>query len=178
MSPLGAIHTATAVAALVLGAVVLIMSPKGTRRHRQLGWAYVISMVALNGTALFIYRLFRVFGPFHVAAIFSLVTVLLGVAAGIGARQRRLGNRRRPQTDFVAHHYFWMTYSYVGLVAAAVAEAVTRFPATRPAPGQGIVFGLSVVVASIVVFVIGSRLVRRGAQAAITPHRRAVVKLP
>jgi uncharacterized membrane protein len=66
MSTLGWFHTAAAVAALVAGAVVLLRG-KGTRSHRRLGWTYVVAMIALNVTALAIYRLTGSFGPFHIA---------------------------------------------------------------------------------------------------------------
>jgi uncharacterized membrane protein len=88
MPPLGWTHTAAALAALIAGAAVLL-TRKGTRRHRQLGWAYAVSMLLLNVTALLIYRLFGRFGPFHVGALFSLVTVIAGTSAAFGARHAR-----------------------------------------------------------------------------------------
>jgi uncharacterized membrane protein len=95
MSTLGWIHTAVALAALVTGAAVLLRS-KGTGRHRQLGWTYVASMVLLNATALAIYRLTGSFGPFHVAALLSLATVIAGVVPAV---------RRRPAGTWVEYHY-------------------------------------------------------------------------
>lgn len=77
---LGWTHTAAAVASLVAGAAVLL-TRKGTRRHRQLGWAYVVSMLLLNATALLIYRLVGRIGFFHAGAVFSLVTVVVGTVA-------------------------------------------------------------------------------------------------
>src|SRR5687768_9346503 len=88
MISLGWTHTVAAVTALVAGAAVLLTT-KGTRRHRQLGWTYVVSMLLLNVTALMIYRLFGRFGPFHVGAVFSLITVVAGTAAALGARRAR-----------------------------------------------------------------------------------------
>jgi uncharacterized membrane protein len=86
MHPLGMVHFIAALSSLLLGALVLLTRPKGNRRHRQLGWAYVIAMLTLNVTAMMIYRLFAGFGPFHVAALISLATVAMGVPAGIRAR--------------------------------------------------------------------------------------------
>lgn len=80
MHPIGAIHVAFCIAALVSGAGV-ILNPKGTARHRLIGRVYAFSMVGMNGSALLIYRLFGAFGPFHVAAIVSLATVAVGVYA-------------------------------------------------------------------------------------------------
>ena len=145
MTSLGLIHTIFSGAALVAGAVVLLLR-KGTTRHRRLGWSYVISMAGLNVTALLIYRLTGHFGPFHVAAIVSLVTVGAGAWAAV---------RRRPAKQWLARHYYWMTYSYVGLVAAAVAEVVTRLQTDS--------FWWAVIVASAGVFAVGAVLVRRRA---------------
>jgi uncharacterized membrane protein len=163
MAPLGQLHLATAIASLLLGAIVLLFTTKGTRRHRQLGWAYVISMLFLNVTALMIYRLFGGFGPFHVAAIISLVTLILGVSSGLRARFARA--RRDPDTRgrAIQHHYHWMTWSYVGLLAAAVAETATRLPIARPAGPPGAAFAVAVVVGSVAVFVVGGFLIRRSA---------------
>jgi uncharacterized membrane protein len=120
MSALGWVHTVSAVAALVSGAAVLVRR-KGTRAHRRLGCVYVGSVVVLNATALLVYRLFGGFGPFHVAALLSLATIAGGVLPAV---------RRRPAGRWVERHYWWMTFSYVGLVAAAASEAATRLPGT------------------------------------------------
>jgi uncharacterized membrane protein len=153
MSPLGWLHTACALAALASGAGVLLR-PKGTGAHRRLGWVYVGSMVALNATALLIYRLFGGFGPFHWAALASLATVVAGAWAA----------RRRRPAAWVARHYWWMTLSYVGLVAAAVAEVATRLPGTT--------FWWAVLVPSAAVLGAGALLVARRASATIEPFLR------
>ncbi len=107
MFPIGLTHTVAAVVALLAGAAVLLI-PKGTRRHRQVGWVYVVSMLVLNTTALSIYRLFDGFGPFHAGAIFSLVTVAAGTVAALGARRAR--GRRDPvaRARAVERHYQFM----------------------------------------------------------------------
>jgi uncharacterized membrane protein len=151
MSTLGWIHTATALAALVTGAGVLLRS-KGTRRRRQLGWTYVASMVLLNATALAIYRLTGSFGPFHVAALLSLATVVAGAVPAV---------RRRPAGTWVEYHYWWMTYSYLGLLAATAAEVATRVP--------GINFWWSVIAASAAVFALGAPIIRRRARSTLAP---------
>jgi uncharacterized membrane protein len=176
MNWLGVIHLTSAIASLALGAAVLLFTTKGSRRHRQAGWTYVVSMLVLNATALMIYRLFGGFGPFHVAALASLVTLVLGVVAAVQARRAR--ERREPavRARWVERHYYWMAYSYVGLAAAAVAEIVTRVPAARPRPGQGAMFAAAVIVASVVVFLVGAYLVRRNARWQLTrfqPHPRS-----
>lgn len=154
MNLLGVVHTAAAVVALVAGAVVLLRR-KGTRSHRRVGWTYVASMVTLNVTALLIYRLFGTFGPFHVAALASLATLAAGVVAVA---------RRRPARNGVEHHYFWMAYPDLGLVAAGVAETTTR---------TGVVgFWWAVLAATLVTFAIGSAMIRRRAAATLAPFVR------
>lgn len=154
MNVLGGFHTICALVALGSGAAVLLRR-KGTRSHRRLGWIYVISMLALNGTALMIYRLFGGVGPFHVAAVFSLLTVVAGTVPAY---------RRRP-ANWVEHHYAWMTWSYVGLCAAAVSEAATRTPGFR--------FWWAVMAGTLAVIVAGGALIRRRRAAVLAPFRRA-----
>jgi uncharacterized membrane protein len=102
MSALGWFHTATALVALASGAAVLLRR-KGTLWHRRIGWTYVVSMILLNVTALMIYRLFGHFGPSHIAALVSLVTVLGGIVTAVRLE----------------------------LVAGAFAEVATRVPGAR-----------------------------------------------
>jgi len=174
---LGWTHTIAAVAALVTGAAVLL-TRKGTRRHRQLGWAYVVSMLLLNGTALLIYRLFGRFGPFHVGAVFSFVTVVAGAVAAIGARRARGRRDAVERSRALRRHYQWMTWSYVGLAAAAVSETATRVPALRPRPDQVLAFGVTVAVATLVVVAVGARLIRRHRSALLAPYRQAAERAP
>ena len=156
MNVLGWIHVACALAALGSGAAVLLRR-KGTRGHRRLGWVYVASMLALNGTALMIYRLFGGFGPFHAAAIASLVTVVVGIVPAV---------RRRP-ANWVEHHYRWMTWSYVGLWAAAASEVTTRMPVFH--------FWWAVLAGTLAVLGIGAVLIRRNAGPVLAPFRRTTV---
>jgi uncharacterized membrane protein len=151
MAPLGWIHTAAAVASLGLGAAVLLRG-KGTSTHRRIGWTYVVAMVVLNATALAIYRLTGSFGPFHIAAVLSLASVSAGVVPAV---------RRTPAVTWVEHHYWWMTYSYLGLIAAAVAEVMTRVPGVR--------FWWTVVIASVAVFLVGAPIIRRRARSTLAP---------
>ena len=159
MSLLGQVHLIAAIAALAIGALVLLTSPKGTRRHRQIGWTYTVAMLVLNVTALMIYRLFGRFGPFHAAAIVSLVTLAWGVWCALQAKSSRRGRDLARRARWVNRHYYFMTWSYVGLWAAAVSEVATRVPAFRPGPGQGLAFGLTVAAATILVVALGAWLI-------------------
>lgn len=170
MPPLGLTHTIAALAALMAGAAVLL-TRKGTRRHRQLGWTYVVSMILLNVTALLIYRLFGRFGPFHVGAVFSFVTVVAGTVAALAARRARGRRNAVERARVLELHYQLMTWSYVGLVAAAVSEIATRLPALRPRPEQVLAFGVTVAVATLLVVVLGARLIRRHRSTLLAPYR-------
>ena len=87
-----------------------------------------------------------------VAALFSLATVAAGVIPAV---------RRRPADTWVEYRYWWMTYSYLGLLAATAAEVATRVP--------GINFWWTVVAASAVVFPLGARVIRRRARETLAP---------
>ena len=112
-------HIVAAVSALILGACVLFVR-KGTRLHKQLGYAYFFNMLGLNITALFIYQLTGHFGPFHGAALASLLTLLAGFVPAY---------LHLPHERWLEFHYEFMNWSYVGLIAAGVSEAATRLPA-------------------------------------------------
>jgi uncharacterized membrane protein len=137
-------HIGTAVSALVFGLCVFF-THKGTRLHKQLGYAYSFNMLGLNISALFIYRLTGDFGPFHVSALASLLTLGAGFIPAF---------LRLPHGRWLELHYELMNWSYVGLVAAGVSEAVTRLPA---AP-----FWPAVAAGSAVVFIVGGMLIARG----------------
>ena len=148
--PMGFVHIVVALAALAFGTAV-IFSRKGTRKHRQLGRAYLVMMLALNGTALAIYELFGGFGLFHWMALFSLASVLLGYWP---AWRRSAGWK-------VEQAYF-MTGSYVGLIAALVSEVATR---TAIVP-----FFSAVAILSIGVIVVGVWLMRRLVPGILSPQ--------
>ena len=69
----------------------------------------------------------------------------------------------------IASHYMSMGYSYVGLMAALVSEGATRLPATRPAPGNGLIFGLTIAAATGGVFVIGAWLIQARRDKSLAP---------
>jgi len=143
MDWLGQAHFYTAILAMTTGAVV-VFRRKGTRFHRWCGRTYLASMLTVNISALLIYDLWGHFGPFHVAAIFSLVTVLMGVTAAW---------RHKPAHGWKTAHAYWMSWSYVGLLAAAVSETSTRY--------FNFNFGWSVAIATSVVVLIGAMVINR-----------------
>ncbi|MBO6577147.1 MAG: DUF2306 domain-containing protein [Rhodothermales bacterium] len=115
--PIGVIHLIAAVVALVAGTSVLFMR-KGTMRHRQVGYAYVASMVVMLVTAFMIYRLFDGWGVFHYAAVISTVTLVGGMVPVF----------RRKSPKWVVSHFAFMYWSVFGLYAAFASEIITRIP--------------------------------------------------
>ena len=104
-------------------------------------------MVGLNLTAFFIYRLFGGFGIFHGLALLSLFTVLVGYVYVI---------RRKPRDRWLELHYEYVSWSYVGLLAAAVAEFAVRVPAFQ---GGWEYFWLTVFAGTFLVCFVGGRLI-------------------
>jgi uncharacterized membrane protein len=137
----GLVHSLLGVAALLLGLAVLVRH-KGTRVHRRIGQAYIVSMLLLNATALMIYDLDGRFGPFHAASLISLVTV------GAGFVPVYL---RRPREAWTQLHATFICWSYVGLFAAFVSEVAVRVPAVG--------FGYAVIAATLVVVAGGAVLI-------------------
>ena len=140
---LSELHIGTAVSALIFGLCVFL-TRKGTRLHKQFGYAYFFNMLGLNISALFIYRLTGHFGPFHGAALASLLTLMAGFSAAY---------LRLPHGRWLELHYEFMNWSYVGLVAAGASEATTRLP-TAP-------FWPAVFAGTLIVFLIGGGLIAR-----------------
>lgn len=109
MTLVALVHTALGVTALGTGALVLARR-KGDRWHRRVGRVYVGSMVALCLLSFGLRDstpMFRGFGPFHVASLISLATVIAGAVSAW---------RRRP--GWLPWHFMWMAWSYIGLVMA------------------------------------------------------------
>lgn len=115
------LHIGFAVVAILTGCIVLLRV-KGTRVHRRLGFLYFASMVILNVSSFFIFSLTGEASPFHALAAFSLLTVLIGYAAAAW---------RTPRGGWLELHQQFMAWSYIGLLAAAAAEAAVRIPETR-----------------------------------------------
>jgi uncharacterized membrane protein len=97
--PLLAVHVAGALAAVVVGAV-LLWARKGSVNHRVLGWAWVLAMAAtalssigLGGGAI---PHIAGFSPIHVFTVVVLVSLPLGVTY---ARRRRIAGHRQVMTS-------------------------------------------------------------------------------
>ena len=149
MTTLGTIHVTAALVAIVLGAVVLL-DAKGTLAHRMLGAGYVLAMLTVNLSTLGLYHMLGTVGPFHVLAAISFIVLMRGVVPLV----RRRG-------DWLGRHYRYMSGSYIGLLAAATAEATVRVPAARAliqSTQQGILVSIGI---AIVFAVLGRVLIPR-----------------
>lgn len=85
------VHLATIGLPLLL-TPVLMWSPRGTKRHRTLGYIWVVSMTA---TAIGSYAIRSNNGHFSAIHILSTVTLGLIVVLVIKARRRRIADHRR-----------------------------------------------------------------------------------
>lgn len=143
-SIVGIVHTGLAVVAMGSGAFVLLL-PKGGRRHKQLGYVYVVSMLLMLATAFGIYRLFGGFGPFHALALLSLITLAIGMYPAL---------KRGP--NWLALHYKLMSWSVAGLYAAFVAEVAVR---VFPPQYFGLIVGIGTTAVVVVAayFIYGKR---------------------
>jgi uncharacterized membrane protein len=161
MAPIAIVHVGTGLLALASGAIVFFNN-KGTPLHRRMGYVYVFAMIALNVTALMIYRLFGKFGPFHVLAILSLITIVVGFIPAY---------RKQPRATWMHKHFRWMCGSYVGLAAATASEIIVRVPPAGFIQTRTMFFGL-IIAASMAIGIAGGFLIRRYARAEFGPPRQ------
>ena len=124
--PIGAIHTFAAVVALITGAIVLALT-KGDVRHKTLGYTYIVSMLVVNITAIPITNMSGNFGLFHLFILLSLPTTLLAIYYPLSARlsSKLLSSNNG---NWLMQHFAFTYWSYVGLVAAFIAEVMVRLP--------------------------------------------------
>lgn len=151
----GLVHTLAAIAAMLIGAVVFLR-PKGGAAHRRLGYAFSACMGLLIATSFSIYRLTGGFNFLHVFSVLSTIGLAFGLSYAF---------RRRPEGRWMLAHYYWMSWSYIGLLAAFVAEISTRvaMPYVASHFGSKYLMGFWMVVgaATGVVVVAGRAVVNR-----------------
>jgi uncharacterized membrane protein len=112
----GAIHTVLAMLGIVVGLVQLVR-PKGGSIHRALGYAFVYAMLIADGTAMLVFQFTGRFNILHIGAVVNLLCIVRAIAPVL--RSPRPSNWKN-------QHYYWMSWSYVGLLAAAATELVVR----------------------------------------------------
>lgn len=97
--PVILIHLGAALTAFVIGAIQ-IFGPKGTGLHRVLGWIWIIFMVVVAGTSLFI-RIIN-HGSFSFIHIFSIATLISAPLIVYAARKHQVDlHKRRAITLYV-----------------------------------------------------------------------------
>jgi len=138
----GWMHVIAAIVAMITGAIVLLR-PKGTTWHKRIGYTYVGSMLLLNISAFMIYRLFGTFGPFHIAAVVSLASVIGGMYPAIQRTK-----------NWLEMHYEFMGWSVIGLYAAFWSETSVRFFDMRH-------FWYVTVVATLLTVAVGAFILKR-----------------
>lgn len=92
LSPAIKVHLATALAALVLGAVLMVVR-KGRAFHRAAGWAWVSLVSVTAGSTLFITSLGN--GSWSLLHLFTGWTLIALPLAVFWARRRRVAQHRR-----------------------------------------------------------------------------------
>lgn len=139
---LGWFHFITSLIAIITGTYVLF-NPKGTKKHKQVGYFYVCSMILVCVAALGIYNISGEFGVFHILAIAGLLTLIAGMIPLL------LKNIKKKYKVF---HLWFMYYSVLGLYAAFVSELSIRLPEKPSYMLVGIVTGVIFTIGSIFIF--------------------------
>src|SRR5918998_216289 len=65
-------HLITIIIALIL-TPVLLLQKRGTRRHRQLGWAWAVAMFGTAVISLFVHESGPGFSPIHLLSLLTIV---------------------------------------------------------------------------------------------------------
>ena len=98
MSPAVTLHLASALAAFVLGGLLLTRRVKGDRAHRVLGWTWVGLMLSVAVSSLWIPAFLR-FSWIHVFTVLTFAGLANGVLL---ARARNVRGHRRAMTGLYA----------------------------------------------------------------------------
>ena len=96
-SPVIQIHAFAAITAFVIGFVQLA-APKGTIPHRLVGWSWVMLMLTVAISSLFIHiiRLWGPWSPIHLLSILTLTALPLAV---LHARRHNVRRHRNAMTS-------------------------------------------------------------------------------
>lgn len=151
--PIGLLHFLSASFALITGLIVL-MSDKGTRLHKTLGYVYFFSMLALNISAIPITNMTGSIGVFHIFVLFSFPTVILAIYYPLFGRRK---------SNWLMQHFTYMYWSYIGLFAAFIAEVMVRLPSVmqvaHEVPNKRVRYfiddSLNFIAATIAFFILG-----------------------
>ena len=112
----GAIHAVLAAVGIVVG-LIQFLRPKGGSIHRARGYAFVYAMLVADGAAMLVFQFTGRFNILHIGALVNLLCIILAVVPVL----------RSPRpSNWKYQHYYFISWSYVGLLAAAVTELVVR----------------------------------------------------
>ncbi|WP_371185392.1 DUF2306 domain-containing protein [Thalassotalea maritima] len=148
-STLGGFHTLSAIVALITGAMVFLRK-KGNAQHKVYGYTYVVAMLALNISAIPLQNLFDGLGWFHLFIVISLPYIIWGMYYPLFARSN---------PNWMVNHFEILSYSYIGLCAAFIAEVVVRLP-LQAMVGNVNQFIIGVFVIAFICAVMGYRVIR------------------
>jgi uncharacterized membrane protein len=146
LTAIGLIHAIAALICMVVGSVQLLR-PKHGPVHRARGYAFVYGMVAVDGVAMLLYRFTGSFNAFHVGAIVNLVAIVCAMVPMLMSPRPAAWRQL---------HYRFMSWGFVGLMAAAATELVVR--STDLPHGAG--WAVSAAVTGLVTL-IGAIMIRR-----------------
>jgi uncharacterized membrane protein len=90
--PVIQLHAFAAVAAFALGAVQLA-APKGTLRHRAMGWLWVGLLATIALSSFWIHQI-RMIGPFSPIHLLSILTLVMLPLAVLAAHRHRVPQHR------------------------------------------------------------------------------------
>lgn len=158
----GTIHLVLAIAALIFGAAVACL-PKGDQRHRALGYCYAVSLLLVNMSALAVYKDSAGVGPFHVLALISLATLTSGFIPAF---------LHRPVTWWLDLHAYFMSWSYVGLVAAGAAQIATMSASLPPWFAVGLPSILIVIIGGVLIHTRVPRILAALTSSGRQPNKR------
>jgi len=144
-SAIGWFHTILAILAMVTG-IVVILNKKGSNFHKKVGYIYVVSMLLMNLSSFFIIN-FGGFSIFHFFALVSLATVFGGIIPAI-----------RRTKNWYGYHYYFMSWSVVGLYCAFWSEVGTRFVRNMQE------FWWAVLLATLITVFIGNHIMNKEAK--------------
>jgi uncharacterized membrane protein len=112
----GTVHTVLAILGIAVG-LIQFMRPKRGPGHRARGYAFVYAMLIADGATMLVFQFTGRFNILHVGAIANLVCIVAAVIPVL----------RTPRpANWKSRHYHWMSWSYVGLLAAAATELAVR----------------------------------------------------
>lgn len=146
-SPIIILHALSALAAAILGTIVLLMR-KGTRLHKVLGqlWVGIMVVVALSSFAI---SEVRMFGPYSIIHALSVLTIVSLVG---GFRAIRRGN-------VVAHCSTMVSLYFLALLLTG---AFTLLPGRRM---HAVIFAdggqTAAMVATVIIVLVGAALLAR-----------------